>query len=110
MFKPAHEEPGRFLLDYIMLPYGEFYKKTKDLLDAKPGDILRFFNGPDCYIKGVGLMPVGRTCDLMCMMRYGITWDKALARWLRYARMEGHGKNIFSNEKCIIVFYSHEKD
>ena len=108
IFKPAHEEPGNFRLNYILLPYGEFYQKTKEFLDAKAGDTLRFYNGPDVRIESVMLIACDKTCDFLCRMRYGITWDKAFAKWLSYARLEGHGKDILSRAKCILVVYENK--
>lgn len=108
IFKPAHEEPGNFRLNYILLPYGEFYQKTKEFLDAKAGDTLRFYNGPDVRIESVMLISCDKTCDFLCRMRYGITWDKAFAKWLSYARLEGHGKDILSRAKCILVVYENK--
>ena len=108
MFKVAHELPGEFRLDYILMPYGEFYQKTKVLLNAKKGDTLRFFNGPDVSIEFVSKLRCGRMCDFLCMMRYGITWDKAYDVWLSYARMEGHGKDILSKDYCLLITYKNE--
>ena len=108
IWKVNHSEPGRFWLDYILLPYGAFYEKTKRLLDAKPGDTLRFFNGPDRPIDKVMLIPCDSLCDYLCLMRYGIDWSKALERWTRYARLEGHAKGILSTEQCILVIFHAE--
>lgn len=108
IFKPAHEEPGNFRLNYILLPYGEFYQKTKEFLEARAGDTLRFYNGPDVRIESVMLIACDKTCDFLCRMRYGITWDKAFAKWLSYARLEGHGKDILSRAKCILVVYENK--
>jgi hypothetical protein len=108
IFKPAHEEPGNFRLNYILLPYGEFYQKTKEFLEASAGDTLRFYNGPDVRIESVMLIACDKTCDFLCRMRYGITWDKAFAKWLSYARLEGHGKDILSRAKCILVVYENK--
>lgn len=110
IFKPAHEEPGRFRLNYIMLPYGEFYQKTKVFLDAKRGDTLRFFNGPDVQIDSVHLIECDKVCDQLCRMRYGITWEKALRVWTRYAVLEGNSKDILSKRECILVFFYDAKD
>lgn len=92
-------------LDYILLPYGVFYEKTKNFLDARKGDILRFFNGPEYEIHSVSLIPQDRVCDILCRMRYGISWEVAFSKWLRYARMEGHGKDILSTRECLLVVY-----
>lgn len=105
IYKVAHAEPGDFHLNYILLPYGAYYDKTNVLLNANPGDTLRFFNGPDVMIDSVTLISCDSICDFLCKMRYGITWDMAFAKWLSYARMEGHGKEILSTEKCILVVY-----
>lgn len=108
IFKPAHEKPGDFRLDYILLPYGEYYDKTKVFLSAERGDTLRFFNGPDVQIDKVLLIKCDAVCDFLCRMRYGISWDKAFKVWLRYARMEGHDRDILSTDKCLLVFYDEE--
>lgn len=109
VFKPAHEEPGDFSLDYILLPYGEFYEKTKGILEASRGDILRFFNGPEYEIEFVRLIPQDETCDFLCRMRYGIPWVAALKRWASYASLEGNGKDILSRSECILVVYDKNK-
>ena len=108
IFKPAHEEPSKMWLNYILLPYGEFYEKTKVFLEARSGDILRFFNGPEVSIESVLLIACDKTCDFLCKMRYGISWDKAFAKWLSYARLDGHGKDILSKTKCILVVYENK--
>lgn len=105
IYKPNHEEPGDFWLDYILLPYGEFYEKTKVFLNAKKGDTLRFFNGGDFPIESVKVIPSDWTADFLCRMRYGIEWEKALEIWTRYAVLEGNAKAILSKEKCILVVY-----
>lgn len=108
IFKPDHEEPGKMWLNYILLPYGEFYEKTKVFLEAKRGDVLRFFNGPEVPIDSVFLIDCDKTCDFLCKMRYGIGWAAAFKKWLSYARLEGHGKDILSRTKCLLVVYDTE--
>ena len=110
IFKPAHEQPGRFWLDYILLPYGAFYKKTAKFLEARKGDVLRFFNGPDVEIETVRLIPCDAICDILCKMRYGITWEMALRKWITYAKMEGNGADILSTSECILVVFNNAKD
>lgn len=110
IFKPLHEEPGPLFLDYILLPYGMFYDKTKDFVKAKRGDTLRFFNGPDYEIVSVSLIPQDRVCDSLCRMRYGIPWHKAFERWQKYARLEGNGKDILSTKECLLVVYNAKKE
>lgn len=105
IFRVPHEVPRGMFSDFILLPYGEYYEKTKVLLGAKGGDILRFFNGPDVKIEYVSLIPCDKFCDFLCRMRYSITWDKALAKWRSYARMEGNGKDILSDTECIFIGY-----
>lgn len=107
-FKPAHEVPKDFYSDYILLPYGVFYEKTKEILGAKPGDILRFFNGPEFPIERVELVS-GRMCDVLCRMRYGISWEAAFRKWQKYVTLDGHTKDILSKNECIMVVYAKEK-
>lgn len=103
VFKPNHSEPGAFWFDYILLPYGEFYEPTKGILDAKKGDILRFFNGDDVPIENVVMMDINRVFDVLCRMRYGIGSKAVLRKWQDNARIQGHGRDIISTEKCILV-------
>lgn len=105
VFKPAHDEPGPFYLDYILLPYGEFYDKTKRFVTAKKGDILRFHNGPQYEIDSVSLIPQDKQCDILCRMRYNMAFDKVFEIWRRYALMEGYGKQILSTEECIFIVF-----
>lgn len=107
-FKPVHEKPGDFHQDYILLPYGVFYERTKGLLSAKAGDILRFFNGPEYPIERVELIE-GRMCDVLCRMRYGISWEAAFRKWQKYATLDGHTKDILSKDHCIMVIYGKEE-
>ena len=105
IFKPNHAEPGEFYLDYVLLPYGIYYDKTKPFADAKQGDILRFYNGPEYVIDSVSLIKQDRVCDVLCRMRYGISWKAAFEKWKQYAMLEGNGKDILSTEECLLVVY-----
>jgi len=109
IFRVDHSEPGAFILDYILLPYGEYYKKTAALLNAKPGDTMRFFNGRDARIQAVQLIEDPELCTALCRMRYGIAWPAAFDRWLHYARLEGNGKDILVPSKCIMVVFEYEQ-
>lgn len=110
IFKPSHEEPKDFYLDYILLPYGQFYEKTRVFLEAKTGDILRFFNGPEFPIESVTLIKCDKVCDILCRMRYGISWEAAFSRWCRYVMLEGNGRSILSKEECIFVVYRRNRN
>lgn len=108
IFRPSHGEPGGFWLNYILLPYGEYYKKTKDFLSAKKGDILRIYKGGDYLIDNVFLLEDIRIIDILSRMRYGVSYKAVLEKWIRYARMEGNGRDIFSTDKCILVLFGTE--
>ena len=103
MYKPNHEEPGALWFDFILLPYGDFYDKTKDFLNAKRGDILRFFNGDDVPIEGVYLIDTGRVFDALCRIRYNLSSEAVLRKWQDNARIQGYGRDIISREKFIMV-------
>lgn len=105
VLKPMHSEPGDLALGYILLPYGMFYEKTRIFLDAKGGDVFRFYNGPECQIVRAEKVSDPSLCDLLCRIRYGISWDVAFRRWLSYAVLEGNGKDILSPSECILVAY-----
>lgn len=101
--------PGEPWLGFILLPYGLYYEKTRCFLDAKTGDRMQFLDGPEVTIDSVTVVEGERMCDVLCRVRYGVKWKVALERWLRYARIEGYGKDIFVPEKCIMVVYGKEK-
>lgn len=103
--KPNHSEPIEFWLDYILLPYGEYYRPSQEVAKIKKGDILRFFNGPERPIERVMKIRQDAVCDLLCRIRYGIPWSVALKKWQSYAVLEGHGKDIISKEFCWWVIY-----
>lgn len=105
IFNALHDTPQPFRFEYILLPYGQFYDKTARILKAKQGDTLRFFKGPDCEIRAVLKIRQDALCDALCRMRYGVSLEVFMTRWRSYALVEGFGKNILSNEECIIVFY-----
>lgn len=96
-------------LDYILLPYGIFYERTKPFLNAKKGDTLRFYNGPEFAIDSVSLIKQDRICDILCRMRYGIAWGVAFKKWQRYALLDGYGRDILSKEECLLVVYEKSK-
>lgn len=105
VYKTYHSDPGDFPLGFILLPYGEFYKKTSVFLYARRGDIIRFYNGPEFEIERVVIVDGEDMCDALCMVRYGVLWNVALSRWLSYAIMEGNSKDIFYKSKCLMVVY-----
>ena len=103
--RPEHTEPGPFRLNFILLPYGEFYKKSQDILTAKRGDVLRIYEGGDYEIDGVFHITDSVLCDTLCRMRYGTPWSVAYDIWKSYARAEGYGKDALSERECIMVVY-----
>lgn len=107
IFKPMHSEPGPLSLGYILLPYGMFYEKTRVFLDSKAGDILRFYNGPECEIVRAEVVSGDRVCDILCRIRYGVSWKVAFKRWLSYAVLEGNSRDILSPSECILVAYKY---
>lgn len=107
IFKPAHSEPGDFVLDYILLPYGAYYK-TAEFLSAKKGDIIRFFNGGGYKIESAALVEDARLCDQLCIVRYGVRWEVAFRKWLSYAKLEGNGRDILVPDKCIMIVFDRD--
>ena len=106
ILKPKHEEPSsEFWLDYILLPYGEFYNTTKQFATAKKGDTLRFHNGPEYPIYAVFRIKQDKMCDFLCRMRYKCPWSVAFEKWKGYARIEGYGSDILSTQECYLVIY-----
>lgn len=109
-FSPDHSDPGAFWKDFILLPYGEFYEKTKSFLEAKKGDSLRFFNGDIVKVYCVTIIDDERLCDILCRIRYGAPWEMVLSKWTRYARMEGYGKDVFSKSKIIMIVFDRKNE
>lgn len=105
IFRPEHTEPGPFRLNFILLPYGEYYKKAQDMLGAKRGDVLRIYGGEDYEIDSVFRITDARMCDTLCRMRYGTSWSVAYDIWKTYSRAEGYGKDALSKTECIMVVY-----
>lgn len=105
ILRPAHSEPGGYWLGYILHPYGEFYKPSVDLLDARRGDILRFHKGGDYPIERVLKIPQDDVCDMLCRLRYGIPWAVAFRKWESNAVLEGHSRGVLSREFCLWVLY-----
>ena len=105
IYRTSHSDPGDLSLGFIILPYGEFYKKTAVFLEARRGDIIRFYNGPEFEIERVVIVDGDEMCDSLCMIRYGVPWGVVLSRWLSYALMEGNSKDILYRSKCLMVIY-----
>lgn len=105
MHKVQHLEPSRPWLGYILLPYGEFYKPTKEIAKAKPGDTIRFFQGSEHIIERVMKIPQDDMCDMLCRIIYGIPWKVAFKKWQSYAVLEGNDKGVISPDYCLWVIY-----
>lgn len=105
IYKAYHKTPSPFCYEYILLPYGQSYRKTANLLKAKKGDTLRFLDGPDCKIMAVLKINQDAVCDALCRMRYGYSWEVVFTKWQRYAVLEGNDKCVLSKRECLIVFY-----
>lgn len=110
IYKPVHDKPRGPWLDYILLPYGLYYEKTLVFLDAKSGDRMQFSDGPEVAIDSVTIVEDERMCDILCRMRYGVRFKVAFAQWMKYARIEGHGRDIISPTKCIMVVYGEKAE
>lgn len=106
IFRPAHSEPTGFWLGYIILPYGDFYKPSQDILHAKKGDTLRFHGGDDHPIERVIKIPQDEVCDILCRIRYGIPWKIAFKKWETNATLEGHSRGVLSKDYCLLVVYA----
>lgn len=109
-YRAPHAEPGPFRQNYIILPYGMYYDKTKGFLNAKKGDTIRLFKGREFYISSAKLIEGEDLCDVLCRVRYGMPWYMVLKQWQRYAVMEGNGKAILSTNQCIMIIYGTEVD
>lgn len=105
LFKVAHEEPNDYRWDYIVLPYSAYYPRSVEIMKARPGDMLRFFEGRDVEITAVHVIEDADLCNTLCRMRYGISWAAAFDRWRRNAVLDGNGRDILSRDKCIMVAF-----
>lgn len=109
IYSVQHLGPQKPWLGYILLPFGEFYEPTKGIAKAKPGDIIRFFQGPEHKIERVMKIPQNDICDMLCRIAYGIPWQMALKKWQSYAVMEGNDRNVISPDYCLWVIYGEEQ-
>lgn len=102
--KVAHAEPGDIRLGFILLPVG--YSYNNDIASAKRDDIIRFVDGEDYKIFNVLKLKIkSPVTRMLCLIRYGITLEGAMMRWRNYAKMEGHGINVVSDDECLLVTY-----
>ena len=108
-YKPQHDAPSEPWMDYILLPYGAFYEKTRCFLDAKKGDKMQFLDGLEVTIDSTMVVEGERMCDVLCRIRYGVKFKVAFATWMKYARLEGHGRDILVPNACIMVLYGKEE-
>jgi hypothetical protein len=105
ILRPAHSEPNGFWLGYILLPYGDYYAPSQDIVKAQKGDILRFYNGNDYTIERVIKIPQDEMCDMLCRLRYGIPWKIAFKKWESNAVLEGNSRSVLSKDYCLWVIY-----
>ena len=110
ILRPNHAEPGPLKLGFFLLPYGDYYDKTKVFLKAKRGDKIRFFQGPDVRFDFAYVVSGKAMCEALARIRYGHPWKACYKRWQRYARMEGCGRDILLDDKCILVAYYVEEN
>lgn len=104
-YSVQHLDPKGLWLNYILLPYGEFYDQTAQISKAKKGDILRFFQGGDHEIERVLKIPQDDFCDMLCRIVYGIPLRMAIQKWQSYAVLEGNDRNVISSDYCLWVIY-----
>lgn len=108
-FNAQHSEPGRFMLDYILLPIGYVY--NNEWLGAKKGDRIRLFNGGIYKIYSVRKISTRGAADILSRMRYGITIKGCITRWKQNARLEGHSGSAVSETECLwVVYEKNEQD
>lgn len=105
ILRPAHSEPNGFWLGYILLPYGDYYAPSQDIVKAQKGDTLRFYNGNDYTIERVIKIPQDDMCDMLCRLRYGIPWKIAFKKWESNAVLEGNSRSVLSKDYCLWVIY-----
>ena len=104
VFRANHLGPGDFALDYILLPIG--YSYNSDWLRAKRGDFIRMHDGMDHKLFCVRIIKVrGGLADLLCRMRYGITFRGCMQRWKRNVQLEGHATTAISEDECLWIVY-----
>ena len=108
-FSVQHQEPRGSWLGYILLPYGDFYKPTKEIARAKQGDVIRFYHGGEYRIERVMKIPQDDVCDMLCRVMYGIPWSLALKKWQSYAVIDGNDKDVISSDYCLWVIYDYER-
>lgn len=105
IYEVQHLEPRGTWLNFIILPYGEYYKQTREIAKAKKGDILRFFQGKDYTIERVMKIRQDDFCDMLSRIAYGIPWKLALKKWQSYAVLTGSDRGVINSDYCLWVIY-----
>ena len=106
-YRAKHNTPGKFQLNYILLPYG--YSYNAEWKKAKKGDTLIFLDGGEYLIYSVRVLKMSSPLtDILCRMRYGISLKGAMVRWKTNVRLEGNSSKVISDEECLMVVYNAE--
>lgn len=89
---------------YLFLPVGAYY--NRDLLRIRVGDTIRFSDGPKAEVTYVGLRLLTDAYTKFQMKEtYKSRYDIVIRRWENNAIMQGHGREVVSKEKCLIIHY-----
>lgn len=104
-FKPQHQTPKDFHLDYIILPYGENY--NTEWKKARKGDLVYFVDGGMGEIVSVRKIRADLPeADLLSWIRYGISIKRCMQIWNDIAVLEGNGRNAVSSMYCYWIVYN----
>lgn len=104
-YKPQHQTPKDFHLDYILLPSGANYNTQWE--KAKGGDMVYFVDGGSGEVVSVRKIRVDQAeTDLLSWIRYGISIKRCLQIWSDIAVLEGNGRNAISDMYCYWVVFN----
>ena len=88
----------------ILLPVGEYYNRKIQV--AKEGDYITFLNGAKRQIIKICYIGLKQgAMDFLCHYIYGEPLSLVLNEWLLNATIEGHGRAVVSQERCLIIWY-----
>ncbi len=88
----------------IMLPIGLYYNRA--IQNCKKGDRIVFLCGTERKVVCKSLVNLkSSVSDFLCRYIYGVKLSIVFKKWLTNAVLEGHGRKVVSENRCLVVWY-----
>ena len=99
----AHNYTTGKFLDYILLPYGLYYKPENSKL--KNGSVMQFLTSEQVVVKNAIEIDSGTgEAEILCKMKYNFSIKTLLAKLVGNAILTGE-ENQIDTSKLILVTY-----